>query len=123
MLYETVSYSIEQYIKLVEDCFSDEWTFDNTFLFMGSVATTIGYGHIVPKTPGGKTLCISFTLFAVPLFAILLQYISILIDELLVNFTHMFNGKLSKIRGHEINILVQAYQKHLINRTSFIKHL
>ena len=26
-----------------------DWTFDNSFLFMGSMATTIGYGHIVPQ--------------------------------------------------------------------------
>ena len=48
-------------------------TFDNTFLFVGSVATTIGYGHIVPKTKAGKATCVGFTIFAVPLFAILIQ--------------------------------------------------
>ena len=79
---------------------SGDWTFDNTFLFMGSVATTIGYGRIVPKTPEGKLLCICFTIIAgfhpkfygkksfksclVPLFAILLQYISLYIEELLI---------------------------------------
>lgn len=49
-------------------------TFDNTFLFMGSIATTVGYGHIVPKTDHGKITCICFTIIAVPLFAKLLQF-------------------------------------------------
>ena len=52
------------YQKETKSILSGDWTFDNTFLFMGSVATTIGYGHIVPKTPEGKILCVCFTIVA-----------------------------------------------------------
>ena len=60
---------------------------------MGSVATTIGYGHIVPKTDSGKVTCVCFTILAVPLFAILLQYISIYTEELLISMTQKVNTK------------------------------
>ena len=41
--------SIGTYPELSENCYMGDWTFDNSFLFMGSMATTIGYGHIVPQ--------------------------------------------------------------------------
>ena len=50
MLIETVEFSIGTYPVLEHNCYMSDWTFDNTFLFMGSLATTIGYGHIVPQT-------------------------------------------------------------------------
>ena len=37
---------------------ADDWTFDNVFLFVGNMATTIGYGHIVPESQHGKLMCI-----------------------------------------------------------------
>ena len=42
-------FSIGTYPELSENCYMGDWTFDNSFLFMGSMATTIGYGHIVPQ--------------------------------------------------------------------------
>ena len=33
---------------------------DNTFLFVGSVATTIGFGNVTPKTQPGQVICIVF---------------------------------------------------------------
>ena len=52
MLVETVQFSIGTYLDLDENCYIKDWTFDNAFLFVGSLATTIGYGHIVPKSKG-----------------------------------------------------------------------
>ena len=40
----------------------NKWTFDNTFLFVGSVATTIGFGNVTPKTISGQVLCIAFAI-------------------------------------------------------------
>ena len=52
------------FLELNENCYVNDWSFDNTFLFMGSVSTTIGYGHIVPKSRAGKSCCILFTVFS-----------------------------------------------------------
>ena len=63
---------------------------------MGSVATTIGYGHIVPKTNHGKLTCLLFTIFAVPLFAILLKHISVYIEDNLIRMTNQINLRASR---------------------------
>ena len=40
---------------MVTNCLQgNKWTFDNTFLFVGSVATTIGFGNVTPKTTSGQ---------------------------------------------------------------------
>ena len=46
MMKNTTEFATRAHTMLYESCFRDDWSFDNTFLFMGSVATTIGYGHI-----------------------------------------------------------------------------
>ena len=98
MLIETVQFSIGTYLDLDENCYINDWTFDNSFLFVGSLATTIGYGHIVPKTTQGRLLCIVFICIAVPLFAILLQFISLYINENLVALTDKINLKLAQMQ-------------------------
>ena len=60
----TTEFATRAHTMLYESCFRDDWSFDNTFLFMGSVATTIGYGHITPKSAVGKACCVGFTLIS-----------------------------------------------------------
>jgi hypothetical protein len=38
--------------------------------FTTTLLTTIGYGNLVPVTPGGRMFCIFYALFGVPLILI-----------------------------------------------------
>lgn len=44
------------------------WTFPNTLLFTITIMTTVGYGHISPKTFEGQIFCIFYSLIGLPLF-------------------------------------------------------
>ncbi|CAH1255253.1 KCNK10 [Branchiostoma lanceolatum] len=41
--------------------------FFDSFFFCGTIATTIGYGHIYPFTDAGKVFCIAYALVSIPL--------------------------------------------------------
>ncbi|XP_031557818.1 potassium channel subfamily K member 1-like [Actinia tenebrosa] len=57
------------------------WEFGSAFFFAGAVITTIGYGNIAPLSSGGKTFCIVYALFGIPMTAILLTAI---VERLLI---------------------------------------
>ncbi|XP_037044910.1 TWiK family of potassium channels protein 7 isoform X2 [Bradysia coprophila] len=44
-----------------------KWSFAQAIFFSSTVLTTIGYGNIVPVTPGGRTFCMFFALIGIPL--------------------------------------------------------
>ncbi|XP_030375491.1 uncharacterized protein LOC115624788 isoform X1 [Scaptodrosophila lebanonensis] len=48
------------------------WNFVNCFIFCWSVITTIGYGHITPKTTLGRSLTIVYAIIGIPMFLIVL---------------------------------------------------
>ncbi|XP_076442933.1 potassium channel subfamily K member 2-like [Babylonia areolata] len=48
------------------------WTYDNSVFFTITVVSTIGFGHITPKTTGGKVFCIFFALIGIPMAVSLL---------------------------------------------------
>ncbi|XP_036590226.1 potassium channel subfamily K member 16-like [Trichosurus vulpecula] len=45
----------------------NNWDFSNSFFFVGSIVSTIGYGTLSPKTAGGQIFCVIFALFGIPL--------------------------------------------------------
>ncbi|XP_063852449.1 open rectifier potassium channel protein 1-like isoform X1 [Scylla paramamosain] len=47
------------------------WTLWNSFFFTFTVITTIGFGHMAPKTMWGRIACISYAFIGVPLNGIL----------------------------------------------------
>ncbi|XP_065369174.1 uncharacterized protein LOC135961584 [Calliphora vicina] len=48
------------------------WNFVNCILYCWTVITTIGYGHITPKTVIGQSLTIAYAIIGIPMFLILL---------------------------------------------------
>ncbi|KAH8358062.1 hypothetical protein KR084_001515 [Drosophila pseudotakahashii] len=48
------------------------WNFVNCFIFCWTVITTIGYGHITPKTSWGRSLTIVYAIIGIPMFLIVL---------------------------------------------------
>ena len=43
-----------------------DWDFPKAWLFTITIMTTVGYGHISPKTFGGKMFCILYALIGKP---------------------------------------------------------
>ncbi|KFD62475.1 hypothetical protein M514_04449 [Trichuris suis] len=46
------------------------WTFSSSFFFSITLITTIGYGHLVPKTLDGRVACLIFAVFGIPLILV-----------------------------------------------------
>ncbi|XP_051833711.1 potassium channel subfamily K member 16-like [Antechinus flavipes] len=53
----------------------NNWDFSNSFFFVGSTLSTIGYGTLSPKTAGGQIFCVIFALFGIPLNLIFLHQV------------------------------------------------
>ncbi|KAJ8709688.1 hypothetical protein PYW08_009692 [Mythimna loreyi] len=48
------------------------WNFMNSFVYCLTLVTTVGYGHIAPKTTSGRVATIVYATIGIPLFLILL---------------------------------------------------
>ncbi|XP_059746864.1 potassium channel subfamily K member 16-like isoform X2 [Bos taurus] len=59
------------------------WDFRNSFSFVTSTLSTIGYGLIAPRTPMGQMFCVFYSLLGIPLTIIFLQSTQIRTCELL----------------------------------------
>ncbi|XP_050353012.1 TWiK family of potassium channels protein 18 isoform X1 [Nymphalis io] len=52
---------------------SRQWSFSSAFLYSLTVITTIGYGHLSPRTSWGKIMTIFYALLGMPLFLLYLS--------------------------------------------------
>lgn len=52
-----------------------DWNWPNTFVFAITIVTTIGYGHISPKTMWGQLVCIAYAVLGIPLMLLCLANI------------------------------------------------
>eukprot|EP00795_Rhopilema_esculentum_P014699 gene14699-5796_t len=66
-----------------------KWNYYESCFFVGSLLTTIGYGHIAPKTTGGRMFTIFFCLFGIPLTAIVVRNLSKKITNLVLKIVHL----------------------------------
>ena len=51
------------------------WNFANALIFTVTIMTTIGYGHIAPKTNGGQLFTILYAMIGTPMLLIFLANI------------------------------------------------
>ena len=65
------------------------WDHVNSVFFSFTVVTTIGYGHLFPRTPEGKAACLVYALIGIPLNALLVGSLG-----------NLFGSKLKKILHH-----------------------
>ncbi|XP_050677308.1 potassium channel subfamily K member 1 isoform X2 [Leptidea sinapis] len=52
---------------------SRQWSFSSAFLYSLTVITTIGYGHLSPRTAWGKIVTVFYALLGMPLFLLYLS--------------------------------------------------
>uniref|UniRef100_A0A915D9N6 Potassium channel domain-containing protein n=1 Tax=Ditylenchus dipsaci TaxID=166011 RepID=A0A915D9N6_9BILA len=60
------------------------WTFSTAVFFSVTVVTTIGYGNPVPVTQFGRMMCISFSLFGIPLTLVTIADLGKFLSEHLI---------------------------------------
>jgi hypothetical protein len=48
----------------------EKWSFGSSIFFSWTCITTIGYGHIVPRTLEGRVFCLAYALIGIPLILV-----------------------------------------------------
>jgi len=54
--------AVEEYVLLHDNCV-DFWSFDDSLFFAGTLASTIGYGNIAPRSFTGRVFCLIYVVF------------------------------------------------------------
>ncbi|XP_031557461.1 two pore potassium channel protein sup-9-like [Actinia tenebrosa] len=86
--------AVEDEIRLKELAKKPRWTFSNSVFLAFSIMTTIGYGHLTPKTSGGQIFCILYSLVAIPVAGIMLISVGSHVSLALQKFISFVEKKL-----------------------------
>nr|XP_039259396.1 potassium channel subfamily K member 16-like isoform X1 [Styela clava] len=96
LISESASYGFEfNFTSLTSTC-TDNWSFEGSVFFAGTVVTTIGYGNMSPKSPLGRAICIIYALIGIPLFALMFGGLGEKIANLVLKLEERINGKASR---------------------------
>ncbi|XP_072479747.1 potassium channel subfamily K member 18 [Notamacropus eugenii] len=80
---------------------SKEWSFLESLFFCCTVVTTVGYGHIYPKTRLGKIVCMLYALFGIPLMFLVMATLG---DALASIISKIYNNFYKNIHVPHVTI-------------------
>ncbi|KAK6192336.1 hypothetical protein SNE40_003820 [Patella caerulea] len=67
--------------SITKDVGDEEWSFAGSLLYSVTVITTIGYGHLTPRTMEGRIATIFYAVIGIPLFMLCLSNIGSLMAQ------------------------------------------
>ncbi|KAM4623825.1 potassium channel subfamily K member 1-like [Polymixia lowei] len=93
------------------------WDFVSSLFFTSTVLTTTGYGHTVPLSDEGKTFCVFYSLFGIPITLLFLsavvQRIMVLVTRRPVAYFHrrwgMSKSKLAAIHATCLIVIMTLF--------------
>ncbi|CAN9512505.1 unnamed protein product [Ophioblennius macclurei] len=80
-----------------------QWKFAGSFYFAITVITTIGYGHVVPRTDAGKAFCMCYAVLGIPLTLVMFQSLGERINTLVRYLLHRAKQSLG-LRETEVSM-------------------
>uniref|UniRef100_A0A914P529 Potassium channel domain-containing protein n=1 Tax=Panagrolaimus davidi TaxID=227884 RepID=A0A914P529_9BILA len=68
----------------------EKWSFGSSIFFSWTCITTIGYGHIVPRTLEGRVFCLAYALIGIPLILVTIADLGRFLSGGIIWFHGMF---------------------------------
>lgn len=91
-----------------------KWTFYNSFFFVVTVVSTIGYGNLAPTTNTSRLLMIFYALIGIPMNGILLATLGDFYSRALVKVHRRYKSKESQYRYHSRTWLITDTLSYLV---------
>ncbi|CAF0743737.1 unnamed protein product [Adineta ricciae] len=100
-----------------EAAYNQKWTFSTAMLYSATVITTVGYGHIAPKSILGKVMTCIYAMFGIPIMIMCLTNTGDLLAFFFIKYyslTIHFTQRLLKSRRAKL------YHQ---NQTEYVEHV